>query len=127
MTDTEAGPNVWTFLISIVTLAGVIAAPLMTWLLNRQQTTKITAGQDQLKEDVKQDAAIRAQEVKADLKLAANEIKQETAIANVKIEAVHQVAANTEKLANGDRTAKEQEIKRLRASMRAKGLDPDER
>lgn len=116
----------WDFLDKVLTL---LIIPAVMWYLNQKQTSKITAGQEQLKQDVTHDAANRADEVKAELAVAKIEIKQEAAVAAAdvaaKLDAVHETAVETKKLANGDRTAKEQEIRRLRAKMRDKGLDPD--
>lgn len=112
-------PEAWKFAEMVLTL---LVVPVTMFLLNKSQTAKLTAGQ----EEIRKDAVQAAKEVKADLEVAKIELKADAAVAQVKLEAVHQVAANTEKLANGDRAAKEQEIKRLRKSMRDKGYDPDE-
>lgn len=113
----------WDFLDKVLTL---LVIPAVMWYLNYKQTGKITAGQTQLKKDVTEDAAVRADEVKAELAVAKIELKQDAADVAAKLEAVHETAAETKKIANGDRAMKEQEIRRLRAKMRAKGLDPDE-
>lgn len=107
----------WKFAELVLTL---LVVPVVMWFLNRKQTTAIKA-----------DNAEAAKEVKAELATAKTELKQEAAAtaADVaaKIEAVQEVATETKKIANGDRAAKEAEIRRLRAKMRDKGHDPDER
>lgn len=116
-------PQAWDFLEKCLTL---LVVPAVMWYLNQKQTVRITAGQEKLKQAVTKDAAERADEVKAELANAKIELKQESAVVAARIDAVHETAAETKKLANGDRSAKEQEIRRLRAKMRDNGLDPDE-
>jgi Tfp pilus assembly major pilin PilA len=107
-------PNVWTFLIAIVTLLGVIAGPLVNWLITKGQTSTI-----------KQDNAEAAKEVKADLAVAKAEIKGHADVREAKLDAVAQKVAVTEVMVNGDRAAKEARIKKLEARLRDKGVDPD--
>jgi hypothetical protein len=116
----------WDFLEKILTL---LIVPAAMWYLNQKQTSKITKQVDAQTETIKENAVVAAQEVKAELAVAKIELQQEAAVvaADVaaKIDAVHETAAETKKIANGDRAAKEAEIRRLRSKMRDKGLDPD--
>jgi GH24 family phage-related lysozyme (muramidase) len=108
--------DAWKFAELVLTL---LVVPVVMWFLNRKQTTAIKA-----------DNAQAAKEVKADLAVAKIELKQEQAVATAEVmaevKAVQEVATETKKIANGDRAAKEAEIRRLRAKMRDKGHDPDE-
>lgn len=40
---TENPANVWTFLIAVVTLVGVVATPIVNWFLTERQTKKVSA------------------------------------------------------------------------------------
>jgi threonine/homoserine/homoserine lactone efflux protein len=97
----EAMPNnnaVWIALIQMIGTAFAV------WLAYRQNRKTTEAKAVEVKEELHTASAAQA----------------------AKLDEVHQTAARTEVLVNGDRAAKEQRIKELEGKMRAKGLNPDD-